>query len=151
MLIEKIKEFVDSYNEPAPAEPLFHFAYGKDHWQNLCDHAKDDNKPFEERNKYFKLLYVDRDYKTNEHSALIRIVYDGEMFVGASSMVSDKSYEYKYETHIKNCLQLVKQFAEDLLDCDNFYITNWKVVEVENLYDNNLDGVKVKFSIYKDV
>lgn len=148
MLQEKIKSTVNSFNAPEPAEPLFHFAYGKDHWQNLCDHEKDGTLPFEERNKYFKLLWVDDDDVRNEYSAKTGCTYTGELLVLASSKISDASYEYKYETHIKKLKELADEFAEKLLDCDNWQIKKWTKIEVENIYDNNLDGVKVKFIMY---
>lgn len=146
-LQEEIKALVNGMNAPAPAEPLFHYAYGKDHWQNIADHSKDDDKPFEERNKYFKLLWVDEDPTFNSFSAIERVKCDGELLILASSKISDPSYEYKYETHIKHLKELAINFSNQLTDCNNFQITRWKLIEIENIYDNNLDGIKVQFTI----
>lgn len=146
-LQEKIQNLVNELNPPAPAEPLFHYAYGKDHWQNLADHSKDENKPFEERNKYFKLLWVDDDPRFNSFSAAESIKCDGELLILASSKLSDPSYEYKYDTHIKKLKELAMQFVNMISDCDNYQVTRWKMIEVENIYDENLDGLKVQFSI----
>ena len=149
MLQEKIKATVIGYNSPEPAEPLFHFAYGKDHWQNMADHTKDDNKDFEERNKYFKLLWVDEDDVLNDYSAITGTTYTGELLILASSLVSDPSYDYKYETHIKHLKELANDFRNQLTaECDNWYVRKWSKVEVENIYDNNLDGIKVRFIMY---
>lgn len=146
MLQEKIKETVLNYNTGL-AGALFHYAYGKDHWQNLADHPKDDNKPFVERNKYFKLLWVDDDPTHNSYSAIERIKFDGELLILASSKFTDPTYEYKYENHIKNLKQLAYEFHDKLLDCNDWSISYWKIIEVENLYDNNLDGIMIKFSM----
>ncbi|MBA4155068.1 hypothetical protein [Flavobacterium sp.] len=146
MLQERIKQTVDSLNAPEPAPKLFHYAYGKDHWQNLADHQNDDNKLFEERNKYFKLLWVDDTHKMNEFSAVENIVYDAELLILATSNFSDPSYEYKYETHIKKLKQLAAEFYIKILDCSDWKITAWKVIEIENIYDNNLDGLKIKMT-----
>lgn len=146
MLQERIKETVNNLNAPAPAEQLFHFAYGKDHWQNLADHSKDDNKPFEERNKYFKLLWVDDTHKMNSFSAVEIITFDAELLILASSKITDPSYEYKYENHIKKLKEQAAIFYDKFIDCSNWSITAWKVIEVENIYDNNLDGIKIKIT-----
>ncbi|WP_298118108.1 hypothetical protein [Flavobacterium sp.] len=144
----KINQSVNSYNAPSPAEPLFHYTYGKDHWQNLCDHEKDGQLPFEERNKYFKLLWVDEEPTFNQYSAIETIKYDGELLILASSKISDATYQYKFETHIENLKALAYDFQEKLSsDCDGWLIKAWRIVEVENIYDNNLDGVKVRFTI----
>lgn len=145
MLNQKIKSTVELYNEEFP--DLFHYSYGKDEWQNLADHPKDDDKPFVERNKYFKLLWVDDDPVFNSYSAPERIKHDGELLILASSKISDPSYDYKYETHIKKLKELAMEFCDKIADCDNYVVTRWKIIEVENIYDNNLDGVKVQFSI----
>ncbi|MDI9256331.1 hypothetical protein [Flavobacterium sedimenticola] len=136
-------------NQPEPAEPLFHYAYGKDHWQNLADHAKDDNLPFVDRNKYFKLLWVDDDPQLNGYSAIESMRYDGELLILASSKVSDPSYDYKFETHIKHLKELALSFCDLISDCDGFKVTRWKMIEIENIYDNTLDGIKVQFTITK--
>lgn len=146
-LQEKIEDLVSKLNNPSPAEPLFHYAYGKDHWQNLADHKKDEDKHFEERNKYFKLLWIDDDPVFNNFNGVERVKCDGEMLILASSKISDENYQYKYDTHIKKLKELAMQFADLLTDCDNFQITKWKLIEVENIYDNNLDGIKVQFTI----
>jgi hypothetical protein len=147
-LQEKIKELVNGMNAPEPAQPLFHYAYGKDHWQNLCDHDKDGQLPFEQRNKYFKLLWVDEDDVLNEYSAVEGCNYSGELLILASSKLSDASYEYKFETHIKKLKELANSFRDKISDCDNWIVKSWTKVEVENIYDNNLDGIKVRFRIY---
>lgn len=150
LLQEKIQSQVNSLNAPSPAEPLNHYAYGKDHWQNLCDHEKDGQLPFEKRNKYFKLLWVDEDYKFNEYSAVTGCNYDGELIVLASSKITDPSYQYKFDTHIKNLKEYAENFREQLLNgCgNNWKVLVWKVTEVENLFDNNLDGIKIRFTMY---
>ncbi|MGV3695511.1 hypothetical protein [Flavobacterium sp.] len=149
MLQEKIESTVLSFNAPAPAEALFHYAYGKDHWQNLADHKKDAALPFEERSKYFKLLWVDDDPKFNSFSGIEGMKYDGELLILASSKMDDPSYAYKYDTHIKKLKELAYAFADKLTGCDNYQILSWKITEVENLFDNNLDGIKVRFTINK--
>jgi len=148
MLQQKIEDLVNSYNAPEPALPLFHYAYGKDHWQNLCDHAKDGLLPFVERSKYFKLLWVDEDDVLNDYSAVDGTTYTGELLILASSMMSDESYEYKFDTHIKNLKALANKFRDDLADCDGWLVKKWSKTEIENIYDNNLDGIKVRFSMY---
>lgn len=146
-LQETLKETVDGYNVGLQ-NPLFHYAYGKDHWQNICDHEKDGQLPFEERNKYIKLLYVDEDPQFNQFNGIEKIAYTGECLFLASSHLADPSYEYKFETHIKKLKDFCYELRDTLTDCgSNLEIIKWTITEVENIYDNNLDGVKVKFTI----
>lgn len=146
-LQETFKEIVVALNNGLP-EPLFHYAYGKDHWQNIYDHEKDGQLPFDERNKYVKLLYVDEDELINEYGGVEKVICTGECLFLASSHLADPSYEYKYETHIKKLKEFCREFRDKLTDCgSNLQVKKWTIVEVENIYDNNLDGVKVKFTI----
>jgi hypothetical protein len=149
--IKKFKAAIDTLNAqltPPVEGPLFHYAYGKDHWQNTCDHEKDQDKVFDFRNKYIKLLYVDEKDSHNTYNAVDRVNYVGEFVVLASSFISDPDYDYKYETHIKGCKAVADEIKELIIGCTfNLSVTQWEKIEVENLYDNNLDGIRVKFTI----
>lgn len=141
MIVDKLKEIAEGFD--------WTFEYGPDDWQNLGDYELDDNKPFNERKKYFLLLWKDTDPKLNSFGATDGITYEGEIVLMVRSKMSDPSYEYKYETHIKNLEALSRQAREELLGCnDGWMVTKWKETEVTNVYDTNMDGLKIRFVVY---
>ncbi len=139
MLIEKLKEVAGLIG--------WEFNYGKGHWQNLQDLPDDSTKLFEERNKYFLLLWKDREKTKNKYGATTGYIYTGEFLLVVRSRQDDEDYNYKYETHIKNLENESDKFESYFYGCDNYVIKRWKEIEVENMYDPNLDGLKIQFTI----
>lgn len=144
MLVESLKEIVNQFNIIGLK---WTFKYGKDDWQNKGDYPKDDQLPFVERQKYLFLLWKDRGFVINKHGAVAGTKYDGEMVLLVRSKISDPTYEYKYETHIKNLEGECERLYNAFLDCDGWLITSWRETEVSNIYDTNMDGLKIKFTI----
>lgn len=139
MLVESIKEIVNQFK--------WTFKYGNDYWQNRGDYPNDELLPFAERQKYLFLLWKDRGFIINKHGAINGTKYDGEMVLLVRSKISDPTYDYKYETHIKNLEAESERLYNSFSDCDGWTITAWKETEVENEYDTNMDGLKIKFTI----
>lgn len=139
MLVEKLKEVTDLIG--------WDFNYGKGHWQNLQDLQDDADSPFEERNKYFLLLWKDRIFKLNEYSEIEGYEYEGEAILCVRSRITDEDYNFKYEEHISKLEQEVAQLFYQFTTCDNWTIKKWKEIEVENQYDTNLDGIKIRFTL----
>ncbi|CAL2085076.1 hypothetical protein [Tenacibaculum sp. 190524A02b] len=138
MLVEKFKEITNEIG--------WSFNYGKVHWQNLQDLPEDSELPFEERSKYFLLLYKDRDFKFDKYSSIIGFDYHGEAVLSVRSSLTDKDYNYKYEVHISKLEEEVSKMFEKFNICDNWNIKRWKEVEVENQFAPNLDGLKIQFT-----
>lgn len=107
--------------------------------------------PFAQRAKYFLFLWKDRDYILNEFGGIEGYTYEAETILAVRSRISDKDYEYKYETHIKNLEQEVEKIFEEFSVCEEWTIKRWKEIEVENEYDTNLDGLKVRFTVQLDL
>ena len=151
MLVENLKGIVNNFNSKIPvATPQlgrWNFNYGKEYCQNLEDYPLDAELPFPDRQKYLLLLWKDRDFDINKHGAVTGYRYDGEMVLLVRSKLSDPSYEYKYETHIKNLEAQSEKLFNAFLDCDGWTIKLWKEIEVENAFDTNMDGLKIKFSL----
>ncbi len=146
MLVENLKNIVGSLNA-LTVEPKWNFKYGKDEWQNLGDYQKDEELPFADRQKYLLLLWKDRGFTINKHGAITSYRYSGEMVLLVRSKFSDPTYEYKYETHIKNLEAESERIYNAFLECDGWSISAWSEIEVSNIYDTNMDGLKIKFSI----
>lgn len=142
MLVEKL--------ETTAEDKDWDFCYGKDHWQNLGDSKLDDQLPFDERKKYLKLLWKDRESKLDQYGTTTGYTFYGELLLLVRSKISDKDYEYKYKTHIKNLEALSEELKNDFDICDEFVIKRWRETEVENLYDQNMDGLKITFTIDYD-
>lgn len=139
MLVESLKEIVSNL-------PTWNFNYGKDHWQNLGDYPEDAELPFVDRQKYLLLLWKDRTFAVNKHGAVTGYTFDGEMVLLVRSKISDPTYDYKYETHIKNLETETERLFNAIPDCEGWTIKSWKEIEVENEFDTNMDGLKIRFT-----
>lgn len=142
MLIEKLKSIAEVKE--------WDWCYGKDHWQNLTDAANDEQKPFEERVKFLKLLWKDKESKLDSYGTTTGYTYYGEMLLLVRSKISDQDYNYKYETHIKNLEELSEDMKNNFDICEEWTLRKWKEIEVENIYDANMDGLKIQFTIDYD-
>lgn len=139
MLVEKIKEACNAIN--------WKFNYGKDHWQNREDYPQDAELPFSERAKYFLLLWKDRNFVINEYGAVTGYDFEAEAVLCVRSKISDEDYNYKYETHISKLEKELEKVFEQFSDCDGWTIKKWREIEVENEYDTNMDGLKIRFTV----
>ena len=139
MIVEKLKEISEANG--------WHWNYGLGHWQNLGDYETDSELPFVDRKKYFLLLWKDAVKKFDEYGTCIETSFDGEFFFGVRSSIDAADYNTKYDIHIKNLEVELEKFLDGISICDEFTIVSWKATEVENEYDTNLDGLKVKFMI----
>ncbi|WP_228853257.1 hypothetical protein [Aegicerativicinus sediminis] len=148
MLVERLKELIADFNTGAnPGEEKWHFNYGRDHWQNLQDLPDDSAELFADRNKYLMLLWQDREHKLNNYSAIEGYTFTGEMLLVVRSKISEADYNFKYETHIRNLQDEAMEINDNFTVCENWLIKKWKEIEVENVYDTNLDGLKIQFTI----
>ncbi|WP_312557901.1 hypothetical protein [Empedobacter brevis] len=139
MLAEKIKVISNSLG--------WKFNQGSDVWQNLVDFPDDCENPFEEKQIYCLLLWNDDETIFNEFSTPTRIDFTGEFVLAVRSRIDDKDYNQKYDNHIKHLKKVLQSFYNQFGLCEDFNITRAKESEVVNVYDNNLDGVKVNYSI----
>lgn len=139
MLVEELKSIAQSFD--------WKFDYGKEYWQNRGDFPEDENLPFEDRNKYLLLLWKDREFIINKYGAIEGVNFQGEMLFVVRSKISDPTYQYKYDTHIKKLEECTKSLFEAFSDCDGWKIKAWKETEVANRFDTCMDGLKINFTI----
>lgn len=139
MIVERLKEACNEID--------WVFNYGKEHWQNLGDYEDDGHLPFEERKKYFLLLWKDRDFIVNQFGAVVGYNFEGEALFVVRSKISDPSYDYKYETHIKNLESETEKMFENITICEDWLIKKWKEIEVSNELDTTLDGLRIRFTL----
>ena len=53
----------------------------------------------------------------------------------------------KYQKNIKPLLEVDIKLLEDLINCTDYQITNWSIVDVVNALDVNTDGIIVTYGI----
>jgi hypothetical protein len=151
MLVESLKQIINQFNLNIPVStPLkgkWNFNYGKEYWQNLQECVFDGELPFLERQKYLWLYYVDRNFIINSAGAIQGYTFDGAMVLLVRSKISEKDYNYKYETHIKNIKAQSEKLFNSFSDCDGFLIKSWREIEVHDEFDTNMDGIKINFTI----
>lgn len=139
MIVDKLKEACNALG--------WHFNYGAHHWQNLQDFALDYDVPFEERQKYFLLLWQDRELVLNEYGAIETQLFECEFVFCVRSQMEDQDYNFKYQNNIKGLKAEALKLFEHITSCDGLLITKWRETEIENVYDTNLDGIKVTLNM----
>lgn len=149
MLNETLNEIVDNLNASEPNQPseIWNFKCGPDAWQNLGDFPEDQSLPFEERKKYLMLLWQDRETKLGNYGSVQGYTFTGDMILSVRSKLSDPTYKYKYETHIKKLYSVSERIMNSFSDCDGFTVLRWKETEVTDVYDTNVDGLKISMTI----
>lgn len=137
MLAEKL--------EQVTKELGWDFSYASSHWQNLRDLPDDSDKPFKDRKRYFMLIQYTQiksfgDFYSVENS------WRGEFLLLVRSLMTEKDYAYKYATHIKPLENELGQFERRFgAPCNRWTKRRMEITPFINLYDTNLDGLKVEF------
>lgn len=78
-------------------------------------------------------------------------VESGSFLLITASDVDDESYNKKYVDHIKPLIDNYLSAIYSSVSCDGtLTLTSWSITEVINVFDYNLDGVLVSFSVTID-
>jgi len=116
------------------------FSYGNRANHNLIRSSLDDNKI------YLLLDPVRISQPSDEFGGVKETVFTGNFILGIQSTI-DKTYEEKYEDNIKPLKNNELPKIKTLLNCGDYEITAWSFFEDINLYDTNLDGLVVSYTI----
>ncbi len=128
------------------------FNYGDYQWQNLLDLLNDNSEDEENKQQvYLLLLWKDIEKKFNEFNALVSETYEGEFLLVVRSELQDEDYNFKYEERIKKLEALSENITQGITHCDGLYFEYWKQSEVVNQLDTNVDGLKIKFRIKREL
>ncbi len=141
MIVEKLKN-IATLNS-------WVFNYGDYQWQNLKDLRNDTENPNQQ--VYLLLLWKDTEKKFNEFNALVSETYEGEFLLAVRSELQDEDCNYKYEVRIKKLEALAENVTKGITHCEGFTIEYWKQSEVINQLDTNVDGLKIKFGIKREL
>ena len=96
-------------------------------------------------------LFLDPVAKTvnfGDYNEEVSSTQSGSFLILTASDVDDETYNTKYVDHIKPLLDDTLALLYSSIACDGeVQITSWSVSEVINLFDYNLDGILVNFSV----
>lgn len=124
------------------------FNSGDENWQNLLDQKDDTDVPFEDKQLLVLLLQEDEDDDLNEHAGVEKVVVNGSMLLACRSRITEKDYNIIKEKYIIPMKQLISPVIRDSFDpCDNMRVRKWKKIEVANLFDTTISGLKINFTI----
>lgn len=118
------------------------FDYGRSDFHNLIDVAEQANT------SYLFLDPVDISKIRNDEQQVEAIIYSGSFMLMRSSDVDEESYNYRYENYIKPIILTQIELIEDELICNHeATLEEWKIIEVINVFDYNLDGLMVTYKV----
>lgn len=77
-----------------------------------------------------------------------------EKYKNRVDSIEGSVYEYfegfaegKYNSNIKPLLEIELPKLEEIINCSDYQIMNWSVLDVTDIFDANLDGIIVNFNL----
>lgn len=116
----------------------FVFEYSRSDYQNLYNGME-----ISKIHLFVDPITIDSQFSDTGHETK---TYTGKFMLLVSSDV-DEDYKTKYNDHIKPLITDSTQIIKDSILCSDHEINKFQTVEVINLFDVNLDGVLVNYSI----
>ena len=139
MLVERVKEICKSLG--------INYKGGDDFWLNISDYPVDEDKPFEERNKYLFFRPYKEDDIINSMGAIEGQSIKASVVLAVRSKISDSDWDYKYDRHIEPLKAIVNKFINSFGNCDNYLVKSVSKEIVTDMYDTNMDGWLVNFTL----
>lgn len=140
MLVQKIEDIATARG--------FIFGIGGSHWHNLMDVVNDVALPFAQKQVYL-LLFTEKESRNYGEFSASSDKREAYFLLAVRSKVSDPSYKFKYDNHIKPLKELARDIEKmDFSICDDmslatYSIEGWR----ENYLDTNLDCVEVRLTV----
>ena len=120
----------------------FVFTYARKDYANLFDGAEQVGVPH---------LFVDpiqTETIFGEYGEVEGLNYTGSFMILLSSDIDDESYDYKYQNHIKPISESALKTIQSSIRCESdLSITNWRTVEVINVFDYSMDGLLITYQL----
>lgn len=118
------------------------FTYARKDYANLFDEEEQKDIP------HIFLDPVETDENYDEYGNIESVNYKGTMMVLVSSDLDAEDYDEKYQNNIKPIIKNTLEIIRDGIRCDGENtISNWRVIEVINVFDYNFDGVIITYSV----
>lgn len=131
-------------------DQLLAFTYARKDFQNLYDEVED-NVP------HIFLDPVQTQEEYDEYFNVTGRTYSGSFVLVLSSNIEEGDYNTRYVKYIKPILEdklralrrgIISNQYNSAVQC--LHIKSWNTTEVINLFDYNMDGVLVNFTIQSD-
>lgn len=97
---------------------------------------------------YLLLDPIRRRKNFSEYGGLIDIDFSGNLMLLVKSDL-DKEYDDKYESYIKPLITSSIEQLEDAINCSDYTIVSWELLDNINDLDANMDGLLVTYTIKK--
>lgn len=123
------------------------FSYGNKANQNLIQGDLVADKV------YFLLDPVKRRRAFSEYGGTGDTAFSGSFLLLRASTIDQQYYEGqgtekgKYKENIKPLLQTEIVKLEDVLNCEDYKINEWSIIDVVDVFDFNADGIIVTYNI----
>lgn len=114
------------------------FHYGRQDYQNL-----NDDIPEGVVQMYVDPIQTDSSFTDVGNEMLS---YSGKLMLLLSSDV-DEDYQQKYINYIKPLFEDTRNLFIGAFACSDYEINSFKTVEIINLFDSNLDGLMITYSV----
>ena len=118
------------------------FQYARKDFANLYDEAEQVGVP----HLFLDPVQITEEF--NEYNVVTKTTYSGSLMILLSSDIDEEDYDTRYQTYIKPVVNDTLETLKEGIKCDGENnITSWRITEVINAFDYNLDGVIVTYSI----
>ena len=117
---------------------LYIFEYSRSDYQNLFDDME-----YEKIHLFVDPITTDSSFSASGFEVE---TYTGKMMLLISSDV-DETYLEKYNDNIKPLINGALATLKQTLICSDFEVIKFQTTEVINLFDTNLDGVLITYSV----
>lgn len=114
------------------------FEYSRTDYQNLFSEMQIDKVHL-----FVDPITIDSQFSDSGNEVK---TFSGKLMLLLSSNI-DESYSDKYTSYIKPLIDESNQILKDVLTCSDYTINKFQSVEVINLFDQNLDGILINYSI----
>lgn len=135
---------VDKIQTVAEAED-FEFFYGRRDFQNLIETDSDTDAKI-----YFLLDPVTSDFSMPSipiHTGYFMLLSKSDLDEVYHNQLEQDQADGKFEKYIKDKKEYVRSTLKNLFECASMYATKLIVTDIINLYDENMDGVLVQYTI----
>jgi hypothetical protein len=124
----------------------WYFDYGVRSYLNLNDLPADNELP---DNIYFLCDPVTIIDNRNEETGVVEDTrYSGSFFFCVKSHLDQKYKDEKFENNIKPLKEKLDKLVDNHIgSCGDYSVTTWKLTEIINVFDTNVDGYLVEFEI----
>ena len=123
----------------------FEFMYARRDFQNLLD-----SLPTGQTHLILDPVEITENF--TEYNEVDTKQYTGQFMILVSSDIDKETYEQRYIDEIQPLLVGALALIKDDLKCNgSIQIENWRTIELINMFDYNVDGISVTYTVLQNV